>query len=48
MAPMPWMMLFMMFMLSYMIFNMNIYFLQNFMIKKKNNKIMTLQMNWKW
>nr|YP_009104415.1 ATP synthase F0 subunit 8 [Aeneolamia contigua]AFV32118.1 ATP synthase F0 subunit 8 [Aeneolamia contigua] len=48
MAPMSWMMLMSMFIVSYMMFNMVIYFTQELKTNKKKNKIMILQMNWKW
>nr|YP_010698192.1 ATP synthase F0 subunit 8 [Aphrophora memorabilis]WCH58178.1 ATP synthase F0 subunit 8 [Aphrophora memorabilis] len=48
MAPMSWTLLFLMFILSYLMFNMNIYFIQNFENMKKKNNNITKQMNWKW
>nr|YP_004733175.1 ATP synthase F0 subunit 8 [Abidama producta]ACT36221.1 ATP synthase F0 subunit 8 [Abidama producta] len=48
MAPMSWTMLLLMFIMSYMMFNTMIYFTQDLKTNKKNKKIMTLQMNWKW
>nr|QXP99389.1 ATP synthase F0 subunit 8 [Eoscarta assimilis] len=48
MAPMSWMILFLMFINSYLIMNMMIYFFYKFknMNLNKNNSIN--QMNWKW
>nr|YP_009104428.1 ATP synthase F0 subunit 8 [Callitettix biformis]AFV32130.1 ATP synthase F0 subunit 8 [Callitettix biformis] len=48
MAPMAWLLLFTMFILSYMMFNMNIYFIQNFENNNKKNNNIIKQMNWKW
>nr|YP_010222553.1 ATP synthase F0 subunit 8 [Glaucias dorsalis]UCC46003.1 ATP synthase F0 subunit 8 [Glaucias dorsalis] len=50
MAPLWWEILFLMFIMSFIMMSIMIYFLNNIMIKNKNisNKININQLNWPW
>nr|ALO76210.1 ATP synthase F0 subunit 8 [Sarophorus sp. SAR01] len=48
MAPLNWLMLFLMFCMTFMLFNSLNYYSFNYNIKSYSKKKMTYKINWKW